>query len=157
MTAGQAQATSVPTPTGPTGPAAPTGPASPAATPTPTAGNTMTGATQKDLGTELGKLRASNNSGPMDRSVSVLGVLLAIVGLVVILICFMQSRAYSNILDQMDALILSLFGIGLVIVGSTLYIRSAMTRFLRYWLLRMVYEQRDLARQSAQAPTPLDD
>jgi hypothetical protein len=34
---------------------------------------------------------------------------------------------------------------------------SAMTRFLRYWLLRMVYEQRDLARQSAQAPTPLDD
>ena len=122
----------------------------------PTAGTTMTGATQKDFGAELGKLRASNNSGPMDRSVSVLGVLLAIVGLVVILVSFMQSRGYSSILNQMDALILSLFGLGLIIVGATLYIRSAMTRFLRYWLLRMVYEQRDLARQPAQAP-PLDD
>ena len=129
----------------------------PAATPaTPAAGHTMTGASQRDFGAELGKLRASNNSGPMDRSVSVLGVLLAIVGLVVILVSFMQSRGYSSILNQMDALILALFGLGLIIVGSTLYLRSAMTRFLRYWLLRMVYEQRDLARQPAQAP-PLDD
>jgi hypothetical protein len=119
---------------------------------TKTAGNTMTDATQRDLGTELGKLRASNNSGPMDSKVSVLGVLLAIVGLVIILISFLQSRNYSDIRDQMDSLILSLFGIGLVIVGSTLYIRSSMTRFLRYWLLRMVYEQRDLARPAA--PTP---
>jgi len=148
MTAGQAQATSVPTPATPT---------TPAATPTtPAVGHTMTGASQRDFGAELGKLRASNNSGPMDRSVSVLGVLLAIVGLVVILVSFMQSRGYSSILNQMDALILALFGLGLIIVGSTLYLRSAMTRFLRYWLLRMVYEQRDLARQPAQAP-PLDD
>jgi hypothetical protein len=134
----------VPTPNAPNAPTAPTG------------GNTMTGASQRDFGAELGKLRASNNSGPMDRSVSVLGLLLAIVGLVVILVSFMQSRGYSSILNQMDALILSLFGIGLIIVGSALYIRSAMTRFLRYWLLRMVYEQRDLARQSASAPS-LDD
>ena len=141
MTAGQAQATSAPTPATPT---------------TPAAGHTMTGASQRDFGAELGKLRASNNSGPMDRSVSVLGVLLAIVGLVVILVSFMQSRGYSSILNQMDALILSLFGLGLIIVGATLYIRSAMTRFLRYWLLRMVYEQRDLARQSASASS-LDD
>jgi len=141
MTTGQAQATPAPTPNAPTA---------------PTAGNTMTGATQRDFGAELGKLRASNNSGPMDRSVSVLGVLLAIVGLVVILVSFMQSRGYSSILNQMDALILSLFGIGLIIVGSALYIRGAMTRFLRYWLLRMVYEQRDLARQSASAPS-VDD
>ena len=81
-------------------------------------------------------------------------VLLAIVGLVVILVSFMQSRGYSSILNQMDALILALFGLGLIIVGSALYIRSAMTRFLRYWLLRMVYEQRDLARQHT---PPLDD
>jgi hypothetical protein len=113
----------------------------------------MTSASQRDFGAELGKLRASNNSGPMDRGVSVLGVLLAIVGLIVILVSFMQSRGYSSILNQMDALILALFGVGLVILGSALYIRGAMTRFLRYWLLRMVYEQRDLARQAAQAPT----
>jgi hypothetical protein len=116
----------------------------------------MTGATQRDLGTELGKLRASNNSGPMDSKISVLGVLLAVAGLIIILVNFLQSRNFSDIRDQMDALILSLFGLGLVIVGATLYIRSSMTRFLRYWLLRMVYEQRDLARPAASTPS-LDD
>jgi hypothetical protein len=127
-------------------------------TTTTTAGKAMTGATQRDLGAELTKLRASNNSGPMDRGVSVLGMLLGVVGLVVILVCFMQSRGYSDIRNQMDVLILSLFGLGLTIVGSVLYIRSSMTRFLRYWLLRMVYEQRDLARQSAHLDAPsLDD
>ena len=139
MTANQAQATPVTTTTTP-------------AT-TTTAQNAMTSATRRDLGTELGKLRASNNSGPMDSKVSVLGLLLAVAGLIVILVNFLQSRNYSDLRDQMDALILSLFGLGLVIVGATLYIRSSMTRFLRYWLLRMVYEQRDLARPAAKTPS----
>ena len=111
----------------------------------------MTGATQRDLGAELTRLRASNNSGPTDRGVSVLGMLLGVAGLVVILVSFLQSRSYSSILDQMDALILALFGVALTILGAALYIRASMTRFLRYWLLRMVYEQRDLARPSAPA------
>jgi hypothetical protein len=149
MTANQAQATPATATTTPT-----------TATTTPanatTAQNAMSSATQRDLGTELGKLRASNNSGPMDSKLSVLGVLLAIAGLVIILVNFLQSRNFSDMRDQMDALILSLFGIGLVIVGATLYIRSSMTRFLRYWLLRMVYEQRDLARSAANPPS-LDD
>jgi len=149
MTANQAQATPATATTTPT-----------TATTTPanatTAQNAMSSATQRDLGTELGKLRASNNSGPMDSKLSVLGVLLAIAGLVIILVNFLQSRNFSDIRDQMDALILSLFGIGLVIVGATLYIRSSMTRFLRYWLLRMVYEQRDLARPASNTPS-LDD
>ena len=149
MTANQAQATPA---------TATTTPATATAMPATatSAQNAMSSATQRDLGTELGKLRASNNSGPMDSKLSVLGVLLAIAGLVIILVNFLQSRNFSDMRDQMDALILSLFGIGLVIVGATLYIRSSMTRFLRYWLLRMVYEQRDLARPAANAPS-LDD
>jgi hypothetical protein len=113
-----------------------------------TAEKKMSAAAQKDLGAELTKLRSTNNSGRMDRSMSVLGVLLGIVGLGIILLSFVQSRGYSDIRNQMDALVLSLFGLSLSIVGSALYIRSSMTRFLRYWLLRMVYEQRDLARES---------
>jgi hypothetical protein len=121
-------------------------------TPTTTpAGNAMSGATQRDLGAELARLRASNNSGPVDRSMGVLGIIAAIAGLVIILVSFAQSRGFSDIRDQMDSLILSLFGIGLIIIGSALYLRAAMTRFLRYWLLRMVYEQRDLARNAGSA------
>ena len=40
---------------------------------------------------------------------------------------------------------MALFGLGLVIFGSVLYLRNSMTRFLRLWLLRLIYEQRDLS------------
>jgi len=110
----------------------------------------MATATQHDLAAELGKLRASNNSGPMDRRIAAFGILLSVAGLVVILVCFAQSRDYADLRDQLDALILGLFGIGLILLGCALYLRSAITRFLRYWLLRMVYEQRDLARTSTE-------
>jgi hypothetical protein len=114
-----------------------------------TSGQTMSDGSQRDFATEVGKLRASNNSGPMDQRVSLLGVILAIIGLATILVCFLQSRGYSDPRDQTDSLILSVFALGLIVFGSTLYIRSSMTRFLRYWLLRMVYEQRDLARSAS--------
>jgi len=107
---------------------------------------TMSAAARDDLGAELSKLRASNNSGRLDRSLSLLGVLAGLAGLGIILLSFEQSKGYSDIRNQMDALILSVFGLGLCIAGAALYIRGSMTRFLRYWLLRMVYEQRDLAR-----------
>jgi hypothetical protein len=95
---------------------------------------------------EVRKLRASNNSGPTDQRLGVLGFVLAVVGLVDIFVCFLQSRGYSDLRDQMDSLILSVLGMGLVVFGCALYLRGALTRFLRYWLLRMVYEQRDIAR-----------
>jgi len=107
----------------------------------------MTETSQSEFADELGKLRATNNSGPQDRRLAAIGIVLVVVGLIVILVAFVQSRGYSNILDQMDALILSVFGLGLVGFGSVVYLRAALTRFLRYWLLRMVYEQRDLAQK----------
>ena len=34
------------------------------------------------------------------------------------------------------------FGVALVAVGSALFVRYSMSRYMRYWLLRLVYEQR---------------
>jgi hypothetical protein len=33
------------------------------------------------------------------------------------------------------------FGLALVITGAALFARYSMTRFMRYWLIRMIYEQ----------------
>jgi hypothetical protein len=119
----------------------------------------MTPSTQDDFAAELEKLRATNNSGPLDRRISAFGVLLAVAGVIVIVVGYVQSRGFADIRDQMDSLILSLLGLGLMGFGSILYLRGAMTRFLRYWLLRMVYEQRSIARGAEPAvsatPQPL--
>ena len=40
-----------------------------------------------------------------------------------------------------------LMGVGAIaaIVGLALYMRNSMTRYLRFWLIRLVYEQREQA------------
>ena len=92
---------------------------------------------------ELDKLDAARTTGPRDRLVAVLGVVLAVVGLGVTLLCYSQAAGFSDLRDQVQTGILALLGLGLVVLGTGLYAVSALTRFLRLWLLRLVYEQRD--------------
>ena len=35
-----------------------------------------------------------------------------------------------------------MLGLALVVVGTALFVRYSMTRFMRYWLVRLVHEQR---------------
>lgn len=125
-------ATQNPTPAGGTGPEG--------------GGPAMSAAGRAEFEAEVSRLRASNNSGPTDQKVGIAGVVVAVVGLVVILVCYSQTRSYSDQRDQMESLVLALFGLGLVILGSVMYLRNSLTRFLRFWLVRLIYEQRDLAR-----------
>jgi hypothetical protein len=34
-------------------------------------------------------------------------------------------------------------GIGVAIVGIVIWARNSLTRYLRYWIIRLVYEQRE--------------
>jgi hypothetical protein len=106
---------------------------------------TMGTASQEAFADEMAKLSASTNSGPLDQRLGLLGVVMALAGLAVTLVAYSQATNASDVRDQMESLILALFGVGAVILGSVLYLRAALTRFLRHWMLRLVYEQRDLA------------
>jgi hypothetical protein len=118
-------------------------------------GAVMTNSTRAEFEAEVAKLKTTSNSGPSDRRVASLGVILSIVGLVIVVVMYSQATDQADQRDQMESLIMALFGIGLVIFGSVLYLRNSMTRFLRLWLLRLIYEQRDLAGTTASSPTPV--
>ncbi len=112
--------------------------------PQPTEG-VMSDHTRAAFDAEIGRLRASNNSGTLDKAMAVVGVLLAIVGIVTALVAYAQSTGFDDQRDQTESLILAAFGIALTVFGSALYLRNSVTRFMRYWLLRVIYEQRDIA------------
>ncbi len=42
-----------------------------------------------------------------------------------------------------DYNVLSNFGLALTLVGSVLFLVMSLQRYLRYWLIRLIYEQRD--------------
>jgi hypothetical protein len=47
--------------------------------------------------------------------------------------------------------IFAVIGIGLAIVGIAIWVRNSLTRYLRYWIVRLVYEQREQTEQLIQA------
>jgi hypothetical protein len=124
-------------------------------------GAVMSNSTRADFEAEVAKLKTTSNSGPSDRRVASLGMIVAVVGLVIIVVMYSQATGQGDQRDQMESLIMAIFGLGLVIFGSILYLRNSMTRFLRLWLLRLIYEQRDLAGTTstpappAAAPAPV--
>jgi hypothetical protein len=101
--------------------------------------------TRADFAAEIERLRSTSAGGPLDRPLAGVGIGTAVVGFVTCLVAYSQSTGFDDVRDQMESLILAMFGVGLVVFGSALYLRASATRFLRFWLLRLIYEQRDLA------------
>ena len=98
---------------------------------------------------ELARIKAANTSGPLDGRMATIGLVTVVVGAVVILACYGQARGFDDLRDQLEVVILGLLGLGLMVFGSVLYLRSSMTRFMRYWLLRLIYEQRQGTEEGA--------
>ena len=98
---------------------------------------------RQEFATDIEKLHIAKTSGPRDRVVLVLGLVLAIVGLAVALLCYTQATGFNDIRDQTEMMILALFALGMVVLGTGLYCVKSLTRFLRLWLLRLIYEQRE--------------
>jgi len=72
------------------------------------------------------------------------GVALSIYGVIASLNAEVVKNGFENpsgIAEQRDALVQSLLGVALCIVGATLFLRYSFGQFLRYWMARMVFEQ----------------
>jgi hypothetical protein len=71
------------------------------------------------------------------------GMLLPALGLVAILVAWWGASGTAYVAEQIPFLISGgLIGVGLIVVGAALFVRYSMTRYMRFWLLRMVYEDR---------------
>lgn len=109
------------------------------------AGAMLGAAGQEAFAADLAKLSASSGLGDRDRMVRLLGVLLCVAGAVVVLLAYRSTTQASDLRDQVEMVVLGLFGLVLAVVGATVYAVCSMQRFLRFWLVRLMHEQRDLA------------
>ena len=118
---------------------------SPTATPAEQPRATMSDRGREEFAEEVSRLKVAKTPGPRDRLLTTLGLVLAAVGIVVTVLCYTQATGFDDMRDQLQTLILALTGVGLTVLGAALYVAAAITRFLRLWMLRLVYEQRDRA------------
>jgi hypothetical protein len=60
-----------------------------------------------------------------------LGLVLAIGGLAVALLCYSQATGFIDVRDQIQTMILALMGVGIVVLGTGLYVAEGAEREAR--------------------------
>lgn len=92
---------------------------------------------------ELSEVNVRTPADQGERTYLIAGMVLAVVGLVVILVGWWGASGTAIVAEQIPYLISGgVLGLGLVVIGGALFVRYSLTRYLRFWVIRSVYEQR---------------
>ena len=123
---------------------------------TTTGSEVMSSARLVQFQDEVAKLRVKGGGANSERSGANLGIGLAIVGVIIIVISWLSSKGASTA-TQLSSEIAAVIGLLLGIVGVALWVRNSLTSYLRYWLIRLIYEDREQTERLIAAIEKLAD
>jgi predicted acyltransferase len=92
---------------------------------------------------EVSQLRVTGGRANPERQGLVAGIVAWVVAVVLEFVAYFTSHGTDSALEQRDMIILAIFGVVLAVIGTGLVVRFAITRYLRYWLVRLIYEDRE--------------
>lgn len=91
---------------------------------------------------DIAAMQVRDPAAGRDRLFSRGGATLMVIGVIVAIAGYVQSHGTTNSLGQRDAIIIALIGVVIGVVGSALFLRGSIAGFLRFWLARLIYEQK---------------
>jgi hypothetical protein len=98
---------------------------------------------------EIAEMRLKTGRANAERLLQILGVLLMVAGIALALGAYRASLNVTttpntnvDVLNSNSYTPLAIAGLAMSVVGGFLFLRYSLARFLRFWLLRQVYEQR---------------
>ncbi len=78
-----------------------------------------------------------------ERNYLVVGIVLLAVGLGLIFAGYYGASGTKVVGEQIPYVLSGGFlGVGVMVVGAALFVRYSLSRYLRYWLIRTIYEER---------------
>lgn len=107
---------------------------------------------------ELARLRVKRASPGTEHRLLLAGAVLMPVGLVLVLVGYLGASGTTELSSQVPYLISGgLLGLGCTVVGAALFLRYSLGRYLRFWLLRLIYEEHLTADRQVDALERLGD
>jgi hypothetical protein len=91
---------------------------------------------------EISRIQLKAGSAANERRFIRGGLAAMATGVVVALVAFLFSVGMADTRDVISMGILATFGLTLTVGGAAVFLRYALGRFFRFWLLRLIYEER---------------
>ena len=85
-------------------------------------------------------LDVSAAGGARDKPLVAFGLVLMLTGPVIGFLCYFSSINADFAEDQNELIILTLAGVGVSVLGLGIFLRYSLGRFLRFFLMRQLYE-----------------
>lgn len=92
---------------------------------------------------EVDAMKVDGGKSNPERVWTTIGSLLMIVGIVLSLIAWLNIQGSGKGAKTDDFAAMATFGLVLAVVGSALFIVMSLRRYFRYWLVRLIFEQRE--------------
>ncbi|NNE72518.1 MAG: hypothetical protein HKN26_02540 [Acidimicrobiales bacterium] len=108
----------------------------------PTQGIGMAADRRAAFEAEISRVQLKTGSAANERRFLAAGVAAMVIGVVLALIAFIASTGMADTRDVISMSILAIFGLALAVLGAAVFLRYALGRFFRFWLLRLIFEQR---------------
>lgn len=90
---------------------------------------------------EIAELQVkTSGKASAEKATSTLGVVLMVFAILIAIGSYVQAGSENSALDQNELIILALACVTMAIVGAALWIRTALIKFWRFWMLRSLYE-----------------
>jgi hypothetical protein len=100
---------------------------------------------------DVSAMKVKTPGGRRDSIMQGVGALLMVAGAVAAYITYQSSTTQSDPRNIQSQIILGIFFLTLSVIGAALFVFASLTRFLRVWLLRQVYEGQEQAERVAAA------
>jgi Ca2+/Na+ antiporter len=94
---------------------------------------------------EVEQLKVTGGKANPERTWTILGGIGLAVGVVLSLLAWILTQGTDSALDFASYNAMGNFGLALTIGGGTVFLVMSLRRYFRYWLVRLIYEQRDQA------------
>ena len=91
---------------------------------------------------QVDDLRLAGGKANPERTAVRLSLALFAAAVIIEIVAYSGSTGSSNSLEQNDYLILAILGVVIALGAVGLFVRASLTRYFRYWLVRLVYEDR---------------
>jgi hypothetical protein len=114
-----------------------------AVTDTPTTPDAEPSPRLQQFQAEVEQLKVTGGKANPERTWMIIGGLAMVVGVVLSLLAWILTQGTESSLDFASYNAMGNFGIALTVAGSVLFLVMSLRRYFRYWLVRLIYEQRD--------------